>query len=130
MSHDTHTTAEQTPASFGERPPRNETNWIGIIRTSEGIEIPCIVKDVSKTGAKIGVPASYTLPDSFMLKVVGKDFICRVKLAWRRGHFAGLLIEQVGKIAPKPALTSEGPPVVTDTSYKAVGTRRSKVSTF
>ena len=64
-----------------------------------------------------------------MLKVVGKDFVCRVRLAWRRGHFAGLLIEQVGKIAPKPVET-EGPRGVADTSYKAVGTRRSKVSTF
>src|SRR5687767_6978400 len=106
MSHDTHTIAEQAP-SFGERPTRNETNWIGMIRTPEGMEIPCTVKDVSKTGAKVGVPASYSLPDSFMLKVVGMDFICRVKLAWRRGHFAGVLIEQFGKIVPKQTLAVE-----------------------
>jgi hypothetical protein len=117
-------------ASFGERAPRNETNWIGLIRTLEGVEIPCTVKDVSKTGAKIGVPASYELPDSFMLKVVGKDFVCRVKLAWRRGHFAGLIIEQVGKIAPRPSAAPEAPRVIADTGYKAVGTRRSRVSTF
>lgn len=130
MSHDTHMTAEQAPASFGERPPRNETNWIGIIRTADGTEIPCTVKDVSRTGAKIGVPASYSLPDSFMLKVVGKDFICRVMLAWRRGHFAGLRIEQVGKIASKPAPAVESTRAVADTSYKAIGSRRGRVSTF
>ena len=130
MSHDTHMTAEQAPASFGERPPRNETDWIGIIRTADGVEIPCTVKDVSRTGAKIGVPASYSLPDSFMLKVVGKDFICRVKLAWRRGHFAGLLIEQIGKITPKPDPAPESTRGMADTSYKAIGTRRSRVSTF
>jgi hypothetical protein len=115
---------------FGERAPRNETNWIGLIRTFEGVEIPCTVKDVSKTGAKIGVPASYDLPESFMLKVVGKNFVCRVRLAWRRGHFAGLIIEQVGKIASKPVPTSEEARATDDTAYKAVGTRRSKVSTF
>lgn len=115
---------------FAERAPRNETNWIGVIRTLEGVEIPCTVKDVSKTGARIGMPASYELPDSFMLKVVGKDFVCRVRLAWRRGHFVGVRIEQVGKIAPKPATTLEGSHVAADTTYKAVGTRRSTVSTF
>jgi hypothetical protein len=122
--------AEGDAPSFGERAPRNETNWIGLIRTSEGTEIPCTVKDVSKTGAKIGVPASYELPERFMLKVVGKDFVCRVKLAWRRGHFAGLIIEQVGKVAPKSASVSEATHVASDNSYKAVGTRRSRVSTF
>ena len=65
-----------------------------------------------------------------MLKVVGKDFVCRVRVAWRRGHFAGLIIEQVGKIASKPAPLVEASRVMADTSYKAVGTRRSKVSTF
>lgn len=115
---------------FAERAPRNETNWIGVIRTLEGVEIPCTVKDVSKTGARIGVPASYELPDSFMLKVVGKDFVCRVRLAWRRGHFVGVRIEQVGKIAPKPATILEGSHVAADTTYKAVGTRRSTVLTF
>ena len=129
MSQDTQQ-IKGAAASFGERAPRNETDWIGLIRTFDGIEIPCTVKDVSKTGAKIAVPASFQLPDSFMLKVVGKDFVCCVRLAWRRGHFAGLLIEQVGKIAAKPAPTSEGLHSVADTSYKAVGTRRSKVSTF
>lgn len=127
MSHDTHTISEKAP-SFAERPTRNETNWIGMIRTPEGIKIPCTVKDVSKTGAKIGVPASYTLPDSFMLKVVGMDFICRVKLAWRRGHFAGVLIEQVGKIVTKQASALERTREAVDTSYKTIGTRRSKMS--
>ena len=123
-------TTEGPSASFGERAPRNETDWIGLIRTLEGVEIPCTVKDVSKTGAKIGVPASYELPDNFMLKVVGKNFVCRVRLAWRRGHFAGVIIEQVGKIAPRPAATSEGSRPAADTGYKAVGTRRSRISTF
>ncbi|MBX9934743.1 MAG: PilZ domain-containing protein [Methylobacterium sp.] len=121
-------------AAFPGRAQRNKTDWIGIIRTPDGSEIPCTVKDVSKTGAKIAVPASYTLPDSFMLKVVGKDYVCRVKLAWRRGHFAGLIIEQFAKIAPKAvrplAQTSSDPRDTVDPNYQAVGTRRSKVSAF
>lgn len=94
------------------------------------MEIPCTVKDVSKTGAKIAVSDSYHLPENFMLKIVGKDFVCRVKLAWRRGHFAGLRIEQVAKIAPKPTPVIEASRTGTDPSYKAIGARRTKVSTF
>lgn len=130
MSGDPRMKVEEALVTIGERAPRNETNWIGLIRTFDGIEIPCTVKDISKTGAKIGVPASYHLPDSFMLKVVGKDFVCRVRLAWRRGHFAGLVIEQIGKIASKPTPVGEVHRTAADTSYKAIGTRRSRVSTF
>ncbi|KQP29979.1 hypothetical protein ASF49_15010 [Methylobacterium sp. Leaf104] len=61
--------------------------------------------------------------------MVGKDFVCRVRLAGRRGHFAGLLIEQVGKIAPKPVVT-DSPRGAADASYESVGTRRIRVSTF
>ena len=116
------------PSPFIERAARTETDWIALIRTSEGIEIPCSVKDVSNTGAKIGVPASYHLPDSFMLKVVGKDFICRVTLAWRKGNYAGVRIEKVGKLTPKVDQTHEANELTSDHSYKAIGTYRSRVS--
>ena len=106
-----------------ERAPRAETNWIALIRTFEGVEIPCNVKDISKTGAKIGVPASYPLPDRFMLKIVGKDFVCRVSLAWRKGNFVGVHIEQFGKIAPKVEQAPEAKPIAVARSYKVVGAR-------
>ena len=105
MSHDTHMTAEQAPASFGERPPRNETDWIGIILTADGVEIPCTVKDVSKSGAKIGVAASQVLPPVFMLRIIGRDFLCLVRLAWRRGDYVGVRIERVGKVPVSAAKT-------------------------
>lgn len=68
-------------AAFSDRAQRNKTDWLGLIRTPDGHENPCTVEDVPNTGAKIAVPASYALPDSFMLKVVGKDFVVRVKRA-------------------------------------------------
>ena len=133
MSAGTQRGAEELPASFEERATRAETNWIALIRTSEGVEIPCSVKDVSKTGAKIGVPASYPLPDSFMLKVLGKDFVCRVSLAWRRGHFAGVRIEQIGKIAQRPPALPKQSDVSQCTlgaQHKAIGSHRSRISSF
>ncbi|KQP61575.1 MULTISPECIES: hypothetical protein [unclassified Methylobacterium] len=113
------------------REARSETNWIALIRLLDGTELPCNVKDISKSGARLGVPASCVLPDTFMLKVVGRNFVCLVKLAWRRGHYAGVRIERVGKL-PEPARVEEantqaGP----DSGYKAIGTRRnSRVSSF
>lgn len=120
--------ADDTDIVF--RAPRAETNWIAVIRTLDGVEIPCTVKDVSKTGARIGVPASCPLPDTFMLKIVGKDIICRVSLAWRKGNFVGVHINQFGKIAPKTGNTDEAKAQTTDGSYKAIGARRSRVSSF
>jgi len=113
-----------------ERAPRNETNWIATIRTFDGAEIPCTVKDISKTGARIGLPSSCQLPDSFMLKVIGKDFVCRVSLAWRKGNFVGVHIEQFGKVASKVRNVEEAKSQAHDASYKAIGARRSRVSTF
>lgn len=121
-------TADDTNIVF--RAPRAETNWIAVIRTLDGVEISCTVKDVSKTGARIGVPASCPLPHTFMLKIVGKDIICRVSLAWRKGNFVGVHINQFGKIAPKTENTQEAKAQTTDGSYKAIGVRRSRVSSF
>lgn len=89
------------------REDRNPTNWIATIRLRDGTEIPCNVKDVSKSGARIGVPAARVLPDTFMLRIIGRDFLCLVKLAWRRGNYAGVRIERVGKIPPASAAPPE-----------------------
>lgn len=116
-------------ASFGEREARAETNWIGVIRTSEGIEIPCTIKDVSKTGARIGVPASYHLPETFMLRVLGKDFVCKVAMAWRKGNFVGVRIERIGKLPQKQAETIADSETVAS-KHQAIGSRRSRISAF
>ncbi|MDB5645774.1 MAG: hypothetical protein JWQ05_1443, partial [Methylobacterium sp.] len=53
-------TAEAEEAALAEtiarREERSPTNWIATIRLRDGTEIPCTVKDVSKSGAKIGIP--------------------------------------------------------------------------
>ncbi|WP_272481520.1 MULTISPECIES: hypothetical protein [Methylobacterium] len=40
MSQDGQEARADASAEFGARAPRNETDWIGLIRTLEGIEIP------------------------------------------------------------------------------------------
>ena len=113
-----------------ERAPRNETNWIATIRTYEGVEISCTVKDISKTGARIGLPSSCQLPGKFMLKVIGKDFVCRVSLAWRKGNFVGVHIDQFAKVAPKVERADEPKAQIVDAPHKAIGVRRSRMSSL
>lgn len=113
------------------REPRSETNWIALIRLLDGTELSCNIKDISKSGARIGVPQGYELPDTFMLKVIGRNFVCLVKLAWRRGNYAGVRIERVGKL-PDPVKTEETTErtPAEAAAYKAIGTRRSRVSSY
>lgn len=91
---------------IARREERSPTNWIATIRLRDGTEIPCTVKDVSKSGAKIGVSSHQALPPVFMLRIIGRDFLCLVRLAWRRGDYAGVRIERVGKV-PNPAQAAE-----------------------
>jgi hypothetical protein len=76
-----------------------ETNWIATIRLPDGTEIPTTVKGVSVSTARLVVPSSYALPQNFMFKVIGRDFVCAVRLAWRRGDHIGVRIERVAKVA-------------------------------
>lgn len=106
------------------REQRTETSWIAMIRLFDGTEIPCNVKDISKSGAKLGVPASYELPSVFMLRVLGRDFVLRVTLAWRRGNYAGVRIDRIAKLPvaeEKPKVAAEQAP-----DYHSIGSRRSR----
>ena len=88
---------------------RRETNWIALIKLPDGTEIPTTVKDISPSGARLAVPRTYALPEQFMLKVVGRDFVCAVRLAWRRDDFLGVRIERIGRLpATMPTVRSTG----------------------
>ncbi len=119
------------PVGERRREARTATHWIAVIRLLDGTEIPCNVKDVSVSGAKLGVPESVALPDTFMLKVLGRDFVCLVKLVWRRDNWTGVRIERVGKLPSPDKASAPEPRRTTDESgYKSLKTSRSKVSSF
>lgn len=80
------------------REERKETNWIAKIRLFDGSEIATSVKDISASGARLAVPESMELPERFMFRVIGHDFVCAVKVMWRRGSHVGVRIERVGKL--------------------------------
>ena len=116
--------SKQQGSHVDRREERREPDWIALIRLPDGTEIPTTVKDISPSGARLTVPGSYTLPDQFMFKVVGRDFVCAVRLAWRRGDHIGVRIERVGKLAPAPA---ESPALSVDPSA-VLRARRSRSS--
>lgn len=104
------------------REERLPTNWIAMIRLFDGTEIPCTVKDISKSGAKLGVPGSAALPPGFMLKVVGRDFVLRVTLAWRRGNYAGVRIDRIAKLSAVEERPAAGA-TVKPSGYHSIGSR-------
>ena len=116
--------SERPDAHVDRREERRETNWIALIRLPDGSEIPTTVKDISPSGARLAVPSSYVLPKSFMFKVVGRDFICAVQLAWRRGNYAGVRIERVEKIGANQARK----PVESADPARGLRARRSRFS--
>ena len=102
----------ETSTPIQRREERSPTNWIATIRFRDGTEIPCSVKDVSKSGARICVGANQALPPVFMLRIIGRDFLCLVRIAWRRGDYVGVRIERVGTLptaAPVPAASAPAP---------------------
>ncbi|GJD37134.1 PilZ domain-containing protein [Methylobacterium aerolatum] len=113
------------------REERKSTNWIAKIRLFDGQEIPTTVKDVSTSGARLTVPEEMELPERFMFRVIGRDFVCAVRMMWRRGTNVGVQIERVGKIeakAPPPP-----PDTPAETGYKgheSMPRRGSRISQF
>ncbi|CAA2104474.1 hypothetical protein MBUL_02722 [Methylobacterium bullatum] len=131
--------AETSSEPVLRREDRNPSNWIANVRLPDGREIPCTVKDVSKSGAKLGIPAYHELPDSFLLRIIGRDFVCMVKVAWRRGDYVGVRIERVGKVAPprvqvaapQPVATSlEQPQAIDESGGVGIPSRRRKPAPF
>lgn len=115
------------------REQRIEREWIGTVRLQNGTEFGCTVKDVSRSGARLGLPENIDLPEGFMLRVLGFDFVCQVKLAWRRGNYVGVTILRIGKLPQPRPVTSQALHVELgheNTSHRAIGTRKSKISAF
>jgi hypothetical protein len=56
----------------------------------QGSTINCVVRDLSDTGAKLGVSSQAKLPPEFDLWFVQRKLKLRVRLQWRRGDYAGV----------------------------------------
>jgi hypothetical protein len=64
-----------------------------IIYNRSRFSLPCIVKNLSSTGAKLTAKNLPTLPDRFELHVPQKKAVYTVRMTWREGDVVGVAIE-------------------------------------
>jgi hypothetical protein len=74
-------------------PPRTPVLIPAIALCDGGMEYRCVLRDMSETGAKIGIPRRYRLSRTFRLVTGGRPEGFPVRLAWQRGDFAGLILD-------------------------------------
>jgi hypothetical protein len=70
----------------------------------------CVVRDLSDTGARLGVCRKVRLPPTFVLWFVKRNLRLHVRLRWREGDYAGVSFAMLQQ-APKSARASR------DTAY-------------
>jgi hypothetical protein len=58
------------------------------------VQANCIIRDLSSTGARLGVSGKINLPAAFDLVLVKTRSRRRALLRWRRGDFAGVEFSQ------------------------------------
>ncbi len=56
--------------------------------------IPCVVRDLSATGAKINLSRRHMLPDHIWIVIPQMTVTRRARLVWRNGEFAGIAFER------------------------------------
>ena len=80
--------------------PRVEWHTPARIRLPAG-SVPCVVRNLSNTGARITAPRIQSLPDEFVLELSGtRDRACRV--VWRTKTELGVAFAAVTGNMPKP----------------------------
>lgn len=56
--------------------------------------VGCVIRDLSRTGAKLRIDPEIGLPETFSLVIAAHDLrTLTVRLRWRRGDFAGVTFE-------------------------------------
>ncbi|GAB6842484.1 hypothetical protein HNR00_004300 [Methylorubrum rhodinum] len=57
-------------------------------------QVGCVIRDLSRSGAKLRVAPEIGLPETFSLVIAAHDLrTVTVRLRWRRGDFAGVTFE-------------------------------------
>jgi PilZ domain len=62
---------------------------LGIVITTE-TKVNCVIRDLSRTGAKLGISRRVKLPSEFTVALLRTKTMRRVVLRWRRGDFVGV----------------------------------------
>jgi hypothetical protein len=75
--------------------PRRRTNKAGIIKTAEK-ELTVVLRDVSKTGARVKLVSPGSIPDRFKLVAALEKINADCVVVWRRGKDCGVRFEPRG----------------------------------
>lgn len=94
--------------------PRQRVLIAGTIRYTGGMgAVPCVVRNLSETGAKLTLSESVALPTHFDLVIAQKNVAHRCELRWRRGEEAGVAFLDAPESADpgSPAAAAETPEI-------------------
>lgn len=69
--------------------PRRPANTRGIL-VAQGLEMACLITDLSDGGMKLRLDRALSLPRNVMLVDVAAGTVCESEVAWSRGLEAGL----------------------------------------
>ncbi|RZJ29466.1 MAG: PilZ domain-containing protein [Brevundimonas sp.] len=77
--------------SFQDRrfEPRAPANAQGIV-VAPGLEMPCLIMDVSATGMKVRLDRKLALPKQVQVVDLAQGLVIEADVAWSRGQEAGL----------------------------------------
>jgi hypothetical protein len=76
--------------SFQDRrfEPRSPTSARGVV-VAPGLEMPCVIADVSTTGLKVRLDRQLALPKQVQIVDVAQGVAMEAELAWAKSHEAG-----------------------------------------
>lgn len=74
--------------------PRYSTSMPATIVISHYDRVPCVVRDISDSGAKIGLSPRYALSSRFWIVFRHAGIALRASLVWREGAFAGIAFDE------------------------------------
>ncbi|BCM85837.1 PilZ domain-containing protein [Methylobacterium indicum] len=86
--------APESPEPDARRHPRYVTSMPATILLSLYDHIPCVIRDLSDGGARIGLSPRYALTDRFWIVTRHAEITRRVRLVWRHGEFAGIAFDR------------------------------------
>jgi hypothetical protein len=69
----------------GERrgTPRESGPLAGVVKLYNGRSLPCVVLNLSETGAKLSISRDVILPTEFQLSIPARQVSWRVRVAWQ-----------------------------------------------
>ncbi|RZJ45980.1 MAG: PilZ domain-containing protein [Brevundimonas sp.] len=69
--------------------PRSPANARGIV-VAPGLEMPCLIADVSASGLKVRLDRKLALPPQVQVVDLAQGSVIEAELAWSKGQEAGL----------------------------------------